>query len=212
MPPFRRAVIYGFSSNTQRSNVEIELLSEERDRSARPNPKVEAHMTVHDLENMFDYGYWANRKLFETMSHLSPEQFTQTVDGSHGSIRNTMVHVLSAEWGWLGRCGGPERGAPLNSADYPTVESLVNAWNKVEMELRKFLSTLRNEDLARIVEFVIGGAEKRSMPVGVLLQHAANHSVHHRGQLSLLLRMLGYNPDNFDILLYFAEKHSQRAL
>jgi uncharacterized damage-inducible protein DinB len=45
------------------------------------------------------------------------------------------------------------------------------------------------------------------MPVGELLQHAANHGVHHRGQVSLLLRLLGYNPDNFDILFYYAEKH-----
>jgi uncharacterized damage-inducible protein DinB len=145
------------------------------------------------------------------MSQLTPEQFAQTVDGSHGSIRNTMVHVLSAEWGWLSRCGGPERGAPLNPADYPTVESLVSAWNKVEMRLREFLSKLRDEDLARIVEFAIGGADKRSMPLGELMQHAANHGVHHRGQVSLLLRLLGYNPDNFDILFYYAEKHSLRA-
>lgn len=69
-------------------------------------------MTVKDLEVLFDYGYWANKKLFEVMSTLTPEQFAQPVSGSHGSIRNTMVHVLSAEWGWLGRCGGPERGAP----------------------------------------------------------------------------------------------------
>jgi uncharacterized damage-inducible protein DinB len=168
-------------------------------------------MTVKDLERLFDYGYWANRKLFNVMAQLPPEQFTRTVDGSHGSIRNTMVHVLSAEWGWLSRCGGPDRGAPLNPADYPTVESLLATWNKVELHLREFLSKLRDEDLARNVGFAIGGTEKRSMPVGQLLQHAANHGVHHRGQVSLLLRLLGYNPENFDILFYDAEKHSPRS-
>jgi uncharacterized damage-inducible protein DinB len=168
-------------------------------------------MTVKDLETLFDYGYWANRKLFDVLFQLTPEQFTQPVSGSHGSIRNTMVHVLSAEWGWLSRCGGPERGAPLNPMDFPTVASLVEAWNKVERWLREFLSTLRDEILARNVEFVIGGMEKRSMPVGELLQHAANHGVHHRGQVSLLLRLQGYNPDNFDILFYYAEKRRLRA-
>jgi uncharacterized damage-inducible protein DinB len=168
-------------------------------------------MTVKDLENLFDYGFWANRKLLEVMSQQTPEQFTQPVSGSHGAIRNTMVHVLSAEWGWLSGCGGPERGAPLNPTDFPTVASVVDTWNKVERWLREFLSTLRDEDLARNVEFVIGGSEKRSMPLGELLQHAANHGVHHRGQVSLLLRLQGYNPDNFDILFYYAEKHRLRA-
>jgi len=41
-----------------------------------------------------------------------------------------MVHILSVQWGWLGRCGGPERGAPLNPGDYPTVESLTETWNR----------------------------------------------------------------------------------
>ena len=163
-------------------------------------------MTVKDLEDLFDYGHWANRKLFAVISRLTPEQFTRTVDGAHGSVRNTMVHVLSAEWGWLDRCGGPKRGSPLNPADYTTAESLAALRDKVEGYGRAFLSTLRDEDLARNVEFAIGGTEKHSLPVGELLHHAANHGVHHRGQVSLLLRLLGYAPENFDLLLYHAER------
>jgi len=34
---------------------------------------------------------------------------------------------------------------------------------------------------------------------------AANQGVLHRGQVSLPLRLFGYNPDNFDILFYYAE-------
>lgn len=168
-------------------------------------------MTVKDLETLFGYGYWANRKLFAVMSQLTPEQFTQPVSDNHGSIRNTMVHALSAEWGWLGRCGGPERGATLNPADFPTVASLVDTWGRAEGYVREFLSTLRDEDLARNIEFSFGGGEKHSMPLGELMHHAANHAVHHRGQVSLLLRLLGYNPDNFDLLYYYAEKRGQRV-
>jgi uncharacterized damage-inducible protein DinB len=122
-----------------------------------------------------------------------------------------MVHVLSAEWGWLDRCGGPKRGAPLTASDFPTAASLVDAWKKVETYVRAFLSMLREEDLSRNIEFAIGGTEKRTMPMGELLQHAANHGVHHRGQVSLLLRLLGYDPENFDILIYHAERQRLRA-
>jgi len=168
-------------------------------------------MTVKDLESLYDYGYWANRKLFDVISQLTPEQFTQAVGGSYGSIRNTMVHALSAEWGWLDRCGGPERGPRLNPDDYPTVESLIETWNKVEMYAREFLSKLKEEDLARSVEYTMGRAEKRSMPLGDLMQHAAIHGVHHRGQVALLLRLLGHASGNFDILFYYADKHGVPA-
>jgi uncharacterized damage-inducible protein DinB len=160
-------------------------------------------MTVKDLETMFDYGYWANAKLFEVVSRLSPEQFTQSVAGSYGSVRNTMVHILSAEWGWLDRCGGPRRGAALNAADYPTIASLLDRWKQVEGYVREFLRTLRDEDLTRIVEFTLGSGPKQAMPLGELLHHAAIHGVHHRGQVALLLRSLGYTPGNFDIVIYY---------
>jgi len=105
----------------------------------------------------------------------------------------------------------PDRGSALNPADYPTVESLLATWSKVEKYVREFLSKLRDRDLDRIVEFTLGGSAKRAMPVGELLQHAANHGAHHRGQVSLLLRLLGQEPENFDLLVYFAEKRGTAA-
>ncbi|HWQ35236.1 MAG TPA: DinB family protein [Blastocatellia bacterium] len=129
-------------------------------------------MNVRDLEVLYDYSYWADRRLFQSLAQLSPDQFTQPVAGSYGSIRNTLVHTLSAEWGWLDRCGGPQRGPRLNPDDYPDLESLVAAWNKVEVSLRDFLKNLKDEELHREIEFTIGGPEKHSMPLGHLLQHA----------------------------------------
>jgi uncharacterized damage-inducible protein DinB len=164
-------------------------------------------MTVNDLETLFDYGYWANRKLFGVVAQLTTDEFTRTVAGSYGSVRNTMVHVMSAEWGWLDRCGGAPRGPALNAADYPTAAALQAQWTKVEASVREFLSTLRDEDLDRIVEFTLGLTGTRAMPLGELMHHAANHAVHHRGQVALLLRALGHVPGNFDILFYYAEQN-----
>jgi uncharacterized damage-inducible protein DinB len=168
-------------------------------------------MTVNDLERAYDYGYWANRKLFQVVSQLTPERFTEPVAGSYGSIRNTLVHTMSAEWGWLDRCGGPARGPALKPDDYPTPQSLIETWGTVEGYLRDFLSTLKDSDLDRIVEYTNPRGEKRAMVLGPLMQHAANHGVHHRGQVALLLRTLGYTPGNFDLLFYDAEKRSAPA-
>ena len=168
-------------------------------------------MTVKDLEVLYDYGYWANRRLFDVIAQLTPEQFTQPVAGSYGSIRNTMVHVLSAEAGWLERCGGPKRGQRLNPADFPTVESVIQAWTRIEAQMREFLAKLKDEDLARNAEYVTDQSGRLSMPLGELLQHAANHGVHHRGQVALLLRLLGHAPGNFDLLIYVAEKRGVPA-
>ena len=168
-------------------------------------------MTVNDLQRLFDYGSWANEKLLAVASQLTPEQFTRTVAGSYGSVRNTLVHILSAEWGWLDRCGGHERGPALKADDYPNVESLVEAQAQVAAWVRAFLATLQDEELHRKVEFKNPSGDTQSMALGELMQHAANHGVHHRGQVALLLRVLGHVPGNFDLLLYDADRRGVSA-
>ena len=163
-------------------------------------------MTIEDLKTLFDYSYWANAGLRDVLSQVTTEQFTKRVAGSYGSIRNTMVHMLSAEWGWLERCGGAARGPALKVDDYPTVTSVFDRWQYVETRVREFLSILRDEDLERVVEFAIGGGPRQSMPLGQLLHHAAIHGVHHRGQVALLLRAVGHVPGNFDIRLSYARR------
>jgi uncharacterized damage-inducible protein DinB len=168
-------------------------------------------MTVRDLQRLFDYGYWANRALFAKVAQLPAEKFVEAVAGGHGSIRNTLVHAMSAEWGWIDRCGGTPRGPALDPAAYPTPASVVETWGRVEGFVRSYLSGLRDQDLPRIVEFSLGSGAKRALPVGELLQHAANHGIHHRGQIALLLRMLGIAPGNFDLLIYDGERREPGA-
>ena len=122
-----------------------------------------------------------------------------------------MVHILSAEAGWLDRCGGPARGPKLSPVDFPTVESVTQAWYRVEANVREFLARLKDEDLVREIEFSLGESEKYSMPLGELMQHAAIHAVHHRGQVAMMLRLLGRAPGDFDILFYYAVKGASSA-
>jgi uncharacterized damage-inducible protein DinB len=162
-------------------------------------------MQVRDIQRLYDYNYWANQRVFAALEQLAPEQFTQTVAGSYGSVRNTLVHILSAEWGWLDRCGGPPRGAKLDANDFPTLASVTEAWSRVEAQMRAFVGGLSDEDLACEVEFALGAGPKRSMTRADLLQHAAIHAAHHRGQIALLVRELGGEPGGFDFLIYGSE-------
>jgi uncharacterized damage-inducible protein DinB len=163
-------------------------------------------MHVDDLDRLFDYGYWANRRLYAALAPLTEAEFTQPVAGARASIRHMLVHVLSAEWGWLERCGGHPRGPRLVPEHFPTPDVLLAGWSQVERHMRDFLAELMDEDLRRVVHFAIGDGPEHSLPLGDLLEHAAIHGVHHRGQVSLLLNMLGHPPGNFDVLEYDLEK------
>lgn len=163
-------------------------------------------MRANDLERLYDYSCCANQKLLAALVPLAPAQFTQRVAGSYESIRNTVVHILSAEWGWLDRCGGPPRGERLKAETYPTLESVTDAGKPVERDMRGFLSSLKDEDLTRAIEFALGGGPIYAIPLGELMLHTTVHAAHHRGQVALLLRMLGSTPGDFDLLWYALDK------
>src|SRR5215467_4733420 len=160
---------------------------------------------VKDLQALYDYSYWANGRIFDVLVELTPDEFARQVAGGHGSVRNTMVHMMSSEWGWLDRCGGARRGPALIAADYPTVVSVINRWRQIEIDVRSFLGTLNDEDLDQLREFSFGGPTY-FMRRGDLLQHAAIHCIHHRGQVALLLRSLCHPPGNFDALFYHGQE------
>jgi len=163
-------------------------------------------MTLRDLQTLYDYNYWANAKLFELLSPLRPEDFVRAVAGSYGSIRNTLVHMMSAEGGCLERCGGPQRGAPLKPEEFLLLGAIITYWTMQERKMRAFLSELNDVDLLRRFEFTVPlFSFTRVMSVGEVLHHAAIHSIHHRGQVMLLFRTLGGVPTNVDILFYYAE-------
>lgn len=164
-------------------------------------------MLATDLLHLFDYSYWANEKLFRVISQLTAEEFTRHVAGSYSSVRNTLVHALSTEWGWLDRCGGLARGPRLEPEAYAAAEALISDWRRVETHMRAYLRGLKDQDVTRAVEYPGGGGATCSLPLGELLEHAAIHGIHYRGQVALLLRELGHAPGNVDFLFYSAEQH-----
>ncbi len=165
-------------------------------------------MTRAELVTLYDYSYWANDRLFTAIAPMSADEFTREVAGSYGSVRSTLVHMMSAESGWLDRCGGPPRGDRLNPLDFPTLESVASRWALYEDRMRPFLAALSDLDLERRITYSIPTGFSASGRIGELLHHAVLHNLHHRGQAALLVRALGYVPGNFDILFYYSEKEA----
>jgi uncharacterized damage-inducible protein DinB len=162
-------------------------------------------MTIKDIDDVYTYSDWANQRLLKVIEGLAPDEFTRNLGGPFESIRTTLVHMLSAEWGWLGRCGGPERGPRLEPGHFPTLAAIEETWGNVQRGRREFLSSLKDDDVSRMVTYYNDNGEARSLSLGEIMQHAANHNAHHRGQVSMMLRILGHTPGNVDQLFYLGE-------
>src|SRR6266478_8352024 len=68
-----------------------------------------ASMNKDDIRLLYEYDRWANNRVLQAASALSDEQFTRDLGGSFPSVRDTLVHIIGGEWGWLAYWKEPSR-------------------------------------------------------------------------------------------------------
>jgi uncharacterized damage-inducible protein DinB len=58
-------------------------------------------MTKDEIQLLYEYDRWANNRVLQAASTLSAEEFTRDLGGSFRSVRDTLVHIVGVERGWL---------------------------------------------------------------------------------------------------------------
>ncbi len=160
-------------------------------------------MDLGTVAALYRYDSWANELLLDAASSLRPEEFTRDLKTSHGSIRDTLVHVLWAEWIWLRRWQGASPTVVFSPSDFPDVARLREQFQAVAGDRDAFLHGLPAEALLEVVEYRNLKGEIWRYPLWQQLLHVVNHSTYHRGQTVTMLRQLGATPPPTDFLLYF---------
>ena len=60
-------------------------------------------MLADAIRTLYGYSAWANARVLDAAAGLSPAQWVAADDGGYGSVRDTLVHIASAEWPYLER-------------------------------------------------------------------------------------------------------------
>lgn len=155
------------------------------------------------IKALFEYNHWANDRVFEAVSRLTPEQYTKDTKSSHRCVRDTFVHVISAEWIYLQRVSGTSPKSLWSPLDFPTVSKLKDRWIKLAREQMAFIRSLTDEELKKPISYINLAGEPFTYPLWQILQHVVNHSSYHRGQITTMLRQLGATPEATDFLLFY---------
>jgi uncharacterized damage-inducible protein DinB len=162
-------------------------------------------MDVHDLRDMFDYNAWANQAMLGACEALSQEQLTQDMKSSFPSVRDTLVHILGAERIWLGRLTGKDPAGFPNPTDFPDCEAIATAFAETDAELAKYVAALTPAAVGTEIHYkTTAGTPFKGKPAQ-MLQHLANHSTYHRGQVTTMLRQLQAKAANSDMIRYRRE-------
>ena len=159
-------------------------------------------MTHEELTVLLDYHYWARDRLLDAVDRLGAEEFHRDLGNSFGSIRDTLVHLVSAEWIWCSRWEGRGPSVHLDAEDFDTAQDIRVRWSEEERRVREFVARLGAGGVDRVIEYAHGGRSMRGV-FWQMLQHVVNHASYHRGQVTTMLRQLGAKPPPSQDLITF---------
>lgn len=152
------------------------------------------------LTTLLDYSRWATEQVLDACSVLSEEELERDLKTSYTSVQGTLVHLFQSDRIWLSRLSGEPRSTMSDSDESWDLPALTTAWGQVHSAYATWVSTL--EDPEQQLAYHRLNGEEREQPVWQVLLHVVNHASYHRGQITTLLRQLGYTPVNTDMHLY----------
>jgi uncharacterized damage-inducible protein DinB len=175
-------------------------------------------MAKDDIQLLYEYDRWANNRVFQAVSTLNAEEFTRDLGGSFRSVRDTLVHIVDCERGWLTCWKEPSPSstfvadfwtrhkALFNPNAFPDLAAVQLKWAEVEREQVEFVNRVTNESLGRMLPVFT-----TQISLAHLMHHLANHSTYHRGQVALMMRQLAAEPLATDFALFLMEGRRARA-
>lgn len=165
---------------------------------------------VTDLvRTLYRYNGWANTSILKTTTRLRPEQFSAPGGASYGSVRETLVHTMSAQWIWLARWQGMSPTAMLDARQFPDLATIRARWDAIEADTRRFVAALAENDLARVVDYQNTRGVRWAYPLWQQMVHQVNHATQHRSEIALMLTQFGHSPGDLDLLI-FIDRHEPR--
>lgn len=174
-------------------------------------------MNKDEIQVLYEFDRWANKRVLQAASRLNAEQFTRDLGGSLRSVRDTLVHIIGAEWGWLTYWKEPsprfsfytdlwgQDNAVFNPNAFPDFAAVRSKWAEVEKEQIEFVNGITNESMQRMFPVL-----ETQISLALLMQHLANHSTYHRGQVALKMRQLAAEPLATDFAMFLMEGREDR--
>src|SRR5579871_928916 len=151
------------------------------------------------LAELFRFNRWANLTLLDACRGLTEAQFTATVRGGSGPVREVLLHLVGGQQTFVLRTRGRQHEGELNrESAWPGWEQLLAVARETSDELIAIAAALERDGE---VALPWQGKAYR-YPVSFFLVHALAHGVEHRTEIKLALAQLGIATPDLDAWQY----------
>ena len=154
------------------------------------------------------YNTWADHIAIEWINQIDDEQWNKVITSSFSSVRQTAIHITSAEKIWIDFWENTPEPIYFSAGFKGTKNDLTDTWKKASADVKKFIEKYPEEKYAELVSFIKPNGEKGQMEFARTFPHMINHSTYHRGQLVTLLRQVGFTKfSSTDLFTYYRIQH-----
>jgi len=144
------------------------------------------------LDELFDQNEWATLRLIEVLRKLTDEQLDRNAVGAFGSIRDTLVHLVGAEPGYITRIGGVYGGPTVPRDEWPGFDTLEAVVRASRVGLAERSNAINAEP------YTWTSQDGEVISAGLVMIQAYNHATEHRSQICTILTALGVQPPELD--------------
>ncbi len=156
-------------------------------------------MDVDVFQHFYNYHFSENRKIWDQyITSLSLDQFNQTINYSHGSVRNQIVHLMNTDEAWFSELRGVEFPESYKLVDLDNRNDIRARWDSIEEDMHGYQAGLQD---SMLFEKPLPGEDK-VLSVWQVLLHVVNHGTDHRAQILRVLNDLGVKTGPQDYIFY----------
>jgi len=150
------------------------------------------------------YNYWADHIAINWLNQINEDQWNQINISSFSSIKETAIHIASAEKVWIDFWTKVSDPVYLSVKFKGSKDDLIEIWKKSSAGLKDFIEKYPEDKYMEQVSFSYPKGGDGQMEFWQTISHIVNHSTYHRGQLVTLLRQADFTRlSSIDLATYY---------
>lgn len=161
----------------------------------------------HSVIQAYNYHVWANKRLFEHLKTLPVDVWSTKIQSVFPSISQTFIHMYITDTIWLGTIVEKNFDEVKTLAIHlsekikdTTLQEMELLFLTLSEEYQEFFA--REENLEKVISPEHPHFGRLDTNVFELIQHVVNHGTYHRGNITAMLRQLGYTGTSTDYIFY----------
>jgi uncharacterized damage-inducible protein DinB len=149
-------------------------------------------MTENVLVRLFMHNKWANSQIIQACIALSDEQLdAEPVSATKGSIRQTLLHLVAAQQGYLSLLTLPIEARTRIIPSFAELQESARSSGEGLLALAK-------DESSQHLKIQIRTSDGYFVEPWVVMVQVINHATEHREQINSMLSALGVTPPNMD--------------